>query len=59
MPSSIRTTVGLHAVNSICPNAGVEDIDLLARGLVNGHTDYPKQMSRILEDLGIGAAEVF
>ena len=53
MPCPCRSAAGLQAVGGTCPEAGVEDVDLQARGLVNGHTDYPKQMSRILASLGM------
>jgi len=51
----IKSAAGLQAVSSIVPEANVEDVDLLSAGLVKGHTDYPIEMSRILNFLGVSS----
>lgn len=48
-----RSAAGLRPVGSVCPDAGVRDVDLLAAGLVSGHTDYPAQMGRIMAEVGM------
>jgi len=49
----VKSAAGLRPVGSVCPDAGVRDVDLLAAGLVSGHTDYPAQMGRIMAEVGM------
>jgi len=49
----VKKAAGLQAVSGTYPEANIEDVDLLARGLVDGHTDYAEKMGRILSSLRV------